>query len=149
MDPATLFIVRVCMKTLSVYSARRIFRSDLHSNSVRKQLSIQGYYLYLSSILAITRKTKQTIIFYHLLMSSKSTSDLTFITLFCYTIEQSQISHNALDKGPIKHTFVTEICTYEHVAATKWCIMGYRICELWNFCMGSIRILLLSSVPSF
>ena len=33
-------------------------------------------------------------------------------------------SHNASDKYPTMHHFVTEMCTGVHISVTKWCIVG-------------------------
>ena len=35
------------------------------------------------------------------------------------SIGSSHQSHNALDKYPIMHNFVTEICTHVHISVTK------------------------------
>ena len=50
------------------------------------------------------------------------------------TINPSHKSHNALDKYPRMHHFVTEMCTNVHISVTKWCIMKYQIGELWDIC---------------
>ena len=39
-------------------------------------------------------------------------------------IDLSKKSHNALDKYPMMHYFVTEMCTHVHISVTKWCIVG-------------------------
>ena len=44
----------------------------------------------------------------------------------------SHKSHNASDKYPIVHHFVTKICTY--IFVTKCCIMGYRSGAVWDLC---------------
>ena len=44
-------------------------------------------------------------------------------------------SHNASDKYPTMHHFVTEMCTCVHISVTKWCIVGYGTGALWD---GSI-----------
>ena len=41
-------------------------------------------------------------------------------------------SHNALDKYPTMHHFVTDMCTYVHISVTKWCIVGYLSNALWD-----------------
>ena len=33
-------------------------------------------------------------------------------------------SHDASDKYPAMHNFVTEMCTRVHISVTKWCIVG-------------------------
>ena len=43
-------------------------------------------------------------------------------------------SHNASEKYPRMHHFVTEMCTYVHISVTKWYILGYgsiALCDLW------------------
>ena len=47
-------------------------------------------------------------------------------------IDSFHKSHNALDKYPIMHHFVTEMCTHMHIAVTKWCIVVYGTVALWN-----------------
>ena len=47
-------------------------------------------------------------------------------------------SHDALDKYPIMHHCVTEMCTHVHISATKWCIVGYGTGALWDLCDSSI-----------
>ena len=44
---------------------------------------------------------------------------------FVMTTDQSHKSHNALDKYPTMHHFVTEMCTHVHISVTKWCIVVY------------------------
>ena len=41
-------------------------------------------------------------------------------------------SHNALDKYPTMHNFVTEMCTHVHISVTKWCIVWYGTGALWD-----------------
>ena len=36
----------------------------------------------------------------------------------------SHKSHNASDKYPTMHHFVTEMCTHVHISVTEWCIVG-------------------------
>ena len=45
---------------------------------------------------------------------------------FYELIDQSHKSHNTLDKNPIMHHFITEMCTHVHISARKWCIVGYE-----------------------
>ena len=51
------------------------------------------------------------------------------IFLFCphssESLDPSHKSHNALDKYPTMHHFVTEICKHVHISVTKWCFVGY------------------------
>ena len=51
--------------------------------------------------------------------------------------DPSHKSQNA-DKYPTMHHFVTEMCTYEHISVTKWCIVGYGTGTLWDVCSRSI-----------
>ena len=44
--------------------------------------------------------------------------------------------HNALDKYPTMHDFVTEMCTHVHISVTKSCITGYDTGALWGLCNG-------------
>ena len=44
----------------------------------------------------------------------------------------SQKSHNALDRYPTTHHFVTEMCTHVYVSVTKWFIVGYGTGALWD-----------------
>ena len=46
-----------------------------------------------------------------------------------WAIDPSHKSHNASDKYPIMHHFVTEMCTF----VTKWCIVGYGAGALWDY----------------
>ena len=41
-------------------------------------------------------------------------------------------SHNALDKYPTMHPFVTEMCTHVLISVTKWCIVGYGTGASWD-----------------
>ena len=41
-------------------------------------------------------------------------------------------------KYPTMHHFVTEMCTRVHISVTKWCIVGYEIGALWDWCNRSI-----------
>ena len=50
----------------------------------------------------------------------------------------SRKSHNALDKYPTIHYFVTEMCTHVHISVTKWCIVGYGTDAFWHLCDKSI-----------
>ena len=45
----------------------------------------------------------------------------------CGIIDPSHKSHNALDKYPIMHHFVTEMCTHVHISVPKWCIVEYGL----------------------
>ena len=54
-------------------------------------------------------------------------------------IDQSHKSHNALDKYPTMHHFVTEMCTHVHISATKCCIVGYGTGAFWDLWDGSIE----------
>ena len=49
-------------------------------------------------------------------------------------IELPHKSHNASDKYPTMHHFVTEMCTYVHISVTKWCIVGYGIGAVCDLC---------------
>ena len=44
----------------------------------------------------------------------------------------SHESHNTLDKYPIMHHFLTEMCTHVHISVTKWCIVRYGTGALWD-----------------
>ena len=56
------------------------------------------------------------------------------------SIDPSHKSHNASDKYPTMHHFVTEMCTYVHISVTKWCIMGYRtVVNLVNYSVPTMR----------
>ena len=50
---------------------------------------------------------------------------------FVSEIDPSHKSHNALNKYPIMHYFVTEMCTHVYISVTKWCIVGYGNGALW------------------
>ena len=41
--------------------------------------------------------------------------------------------HNAPDKYPTMHHFVTEMCTHVHISVTKRCIVGYGTGTPWEF----------------
>ena len=59
-------------------------------------------------------------------------------------IGPSHISYNALDKYPMMHHFVTEMCTHVHISVTEWCIVGHvtgALCDLWNRSINSLRVL--------
>ena len=47
-------------------------------------------------------------------------------------IDSSHNSHNALDKYPTMHHFVTEMCTCVHISVTKWSIVGHGTVALWD-----------------
>ena len=47
-------------------------------------------------------------------------------------IDSSHKSHNALEKYPTMHHFVTEICTYLHISEMKGCIVGYGTDASWD-----------------
>ena len=53
-------------------------------------------------------------------------------------IEPSHKSHNASDKYPTMHPFVTEMCTSVHISVKKWCFVGYGTGALWDLCNWSI-----------
>ena len=55
----------------------------------------------------------------------------------------SHKSHNASDKYPTMHHFVTEMCTHVHISVTKGCIVGHGTGALWDLCNRSI----VSSLP--
>ena len=44
----------------------------------------------------------------------------------------SHISHNAPNKYPTMHHFVTEMCTCVHISFTNWCIVGYGTVASWD-----------------
>ena len=50
-------------------------------------------------------------------------------------IDSSHKSHNASDKYPTMHHFITEMCTH---LVTKWCIVGFGTGALWDLWGGSI-----------
>ena len=52
--------------------------------------------------------------------------------------DPSHKTHNASDKYPTMHHFVTEMCTHVPISLTKWCIMGYGTDALWDLCNRSI-----------
>ena len=52
--------------------------------------------------------------------------------------ESSHKSHNALDKYPIMHHFVTEMCTHVHISVKKCCIVGYGTGALWDYHNGKM-----------
>ena len=54
-----------------------------------------------------------------------------------HTIDPSHKSHNASNKYPTMHHFVTEMCTHVHIVVTKWCIVGHGIGALWD--MGLVH----------
>ena len=43
-----------------------------------------------------------------------------------------QKSHNAPNKNPPMHHFVTKMCTHVHISLTKWCILGCRTGAFWD-----------------
>ena len=52
--------------------------------------------------------------------------DRSDMALDCFTPSYpSHKSHNALDKYPTMHNFVTEMYTHVHISVTKWCIAGH------------------------
>ena len=55
----------------------------------------------------------------------------------CLSTDPSQESHNASDKYPTMHYFVTEMCTHVHISVTKQCIVGYENGALWDLCNRS------------
>ena len=55
-----------------------------------------------------------------------------------HTIDPSHKSHNALNKYPTMHHFVTEMCRHLHIFVTKWCIVGHGIGALWDLCNRSL-----------
>ena len=55
------------------------------------------------------------------------------------SINPSCRSHNAFVKCPTMHYFLTEMCTRVHISVTKWCIVGYGACALWDICNWSIE----------
>ena len=48
-------------------------------------------------------------------------------------MDPSDKFHNASDKYPTMHHFVTEMCTHVHISVTKWCIVG----NIYLFCQKS------------
>ena len=52
-------------------------------------------------------------------------------------IQPSHKSHNASDKYPTMHHFVTEMCTRVHISVTKWWIVGYGMDAFWDLWDGS------------
>ena len=44
----------------------------------------------------------------------------------------SHKSHNAPNKYPTMHYFVTEMCTCVHISVTNWCIVGYGTVASWD-----------------
>ena len=54
------------------------------------------------------------------------------------TIDPSHKFHNASDKYPKMHHFVTVMWTHVHISVTKWCIMGYGTDALWGLWDWSI-----------
>ena len=63
--------------------------------------------------------------------------------------------HNALDKYPTMHNFVTEmrahvhisLCTHVHISVTEQCIVGYGTGALWDVCHKYITGLILDLLP--
>ena len=53
-----------------------------------------------------------------------------------WSIDASHKSHNALNKYPTMHRFLTEMCTC--ISVTKLCIVGYGIGALRDLCNRSI-----------
>ena len=41
-------------------------------------------------------------------------------------------SHDSLVLYPTMHHFETEMCTWEHISVTEWCIVGYLSNALWQ-----------------
>ena len=64
-----------------------------------------------------------------------------------FVIDPSHKSHNAWNKYPTMHHFVTEMCIHVHISVTQWCIVGYETGALWDFytpppvgyCLPTIR----------
>ena len=52
--------------------------------------------------------------------------------------DPSHKSHDAPDKYPTMHHFVTEMCTGVHISVTKWCIMGYGTGALWDLWIWAV-----------
>ena len=46
-------------------------------------------------------------------------------------IQQCTSTHNSPASYSTRHQFVTEMCTYVHISATKWYIVGYLSDALW------------------
>ena len=67
-------------------------------------------------------------------------SVLVQVIAWCGTgIDTSHKSHNALDKHPTMHHFVTERCTqHVHISVTKWYSVRYGTDVLWDLCNRSI-----------
>ena len=62
------------------------------------------------------------------------------LLFYCtFLIDQSHKYHNAFDKYPMMHHFVTEMCTCVYISVTKWCSVGYRTGALWDLCNMSIH----------
>ena len=48
-------------------------------------------------------------------------------------------SHDAFDKCPTIHHFVTKMCTHMHMSVTKWCIVRYGTGALWDLWIWSTQ----------
>ena len=60
-------------------------------------------------------------------------------TCWCFSYISSQDatdpshkSHNASDKYPTMHHFVTEMCTHVHISVTKWCNVNIWTGAFWD-----------------
>ena len=58
-------------------------------------------------------------------------------------IVPSHKSHNASQKYPTMHYFVTELGTHLHISVTKSCFVGCGICVLWDLCNISIEFIMI------
>ena len=59
-----------------------------------------------------------------------------------HVIGQSHKSHNAFDKYPTLHHFVTEMCKHVHISIKKWCFVRYGTGAWWDLWMRPIPHLL-------
>ena len=59
-------------------------------------------------------------------------------SMFPASIDLSHKSHNALNKYPTEHHFVTKMCTHVNISVTKCCIVGYGTDAFWYLRDGFI-----------
>ena len=56
-------------------------------------------------------------------------------------IDPSRKSHNASNKYPTMHHFITEMCTHVHISVTKRCIVGFWTGAFWELWVCAIAAL--------
>ena len=111
-----------------------------------QQLRCAGVWLYIMSACMPQNEFLKYITIEHLSKSSNVISQAldsscvwaSAVNISHESIDPSHKSHNALDKYPKMHHFVTEMCTRVQISVTKWCIVGYLSNTLWDLWNRSI-----------